>query len=318
MADTPNALQIRSSFKDFEAFAETIQGWGLDFQQLDCGHFKADLHQIITPNILISEAHFSRNLRQRGNPPKNMRTFVIMAEGATPFVWRRQEVDRNSFLIFPEGAELDASSLSGFHVYTLSVSEQKISERLYCEGLTVMPRLLKHGGVIEGDPVKVQSLRCFFENLTSATINNPDLLKKQEFQEHLSRELTAHVFAILSFGKERRMTLPFQKKIRLIQGIEAWLEETDYAQCSVQEICRTFQVNERTLRRVFAEWYGVPPKRYLLAIRLNCVRKELSESNSQVTQVSKIANRWGFWHMGQFAMIYRRQFGELPSGTLDR
>jgi hypothetical protein len=65
MADTPNSTQIKSSFQDFEAFSEAIQGWGLDFQQLDCGHFKADLHQIITPDILISEAHFSRNLRQR-------------------------------------------------------------------------------------------------------------------------------------------------------------------------------------------------------------------------------------------------------------
>jgi AraC family transcriptional regulator, ethanolamine operon transcriptional activator len=32
--------------------------------------------------------------------------------------------------------------------------------------------------------------------------------------------------------------------------------------------------------------------------------------------IGDIANTWGFWHMGQFAADYRRQFGELPSETL--
>jgi AraC family ethanolamine operon transcriptional activator len=32
----------------------------------------------------------------------------------------------------------------------------------------------------------------------------------------------------------------------------------------------------------------------------------------------EIAIEWGFWHMGQFAADYRRQFGELPSETLTR
>jgi AraC family ethanolamine operon transcriptional activator len=32
--------------------------------------------------------------------------------------------------------------------------------------------------------------------------------------------------------------------------------------------------------------------------------------------INEIANRWGFWHMSQFAADYRRFFGELPSETL--
>ena len=36
------------------------------------------------------------------------------------------------------------------------------------------------------------------------------------------------------------------------------------------------------------------------------------------TSVTDAANRWGFWHMGDFAMNYRRMFDELPSDTLKR
>jgi len=32
--------------------------------------------------------------------------------------------------------------------------------------------------------------------------------------------------------------------------------------------------------------------------------------------IADLANEWGFWHMGQFAKDYQRQFGELPRDTL--
>ena len=35
-----------------------------------------------------------------------------------------------------------------------------------------------------------------------------------------------------------------------------------------------------------------------------------------VASVTDIANNWGFWHLGDFARNYRREFDELPSETL--
>jgi transcriptional regulator GlxA family with amidase domain len=32
--------------------------------------------------------------------------------------------------------------------------------------------------------------------------------------------------------------------------------------------------------------------------------------------VTAVAWRWGFTHMGRFAIAYRRRFGESPSATL--
>ena len=41
-------------------------------------------------------------------------------------------------------------------------------------------------------------------------------------------------------------------------------------------------------------------------------------SDPSSTSITKVANRWGFWHMGQFASDYRKLFVELPSDTLGR
>ena len=73
----------------------------------------------------------------------------------------------------------------------------------------------------------------------------------------------------------------------------------------------------RTLRRGFQERFGVSPKAYLLAQRLIGARRALRSATKQ-TLVTDVANNWGFWHMGQFAADYRRQFGELPSETRRR
>lgn len=317
MIKDAETFQIKSHFNNFESFAQLVQGLGLDFQQLDCGQFQAYLHQIAFPDILISEARFNRILRQRGTLPEGMRTFVIMTTGGTPFVWQNQKVTQNSIVVFPQEADLDAASLAGFHVYTLSVSERVIAARLREE---VQPKLcarLKKGGVLEVNPEKIQGLRYFMESLSAETDYNPKLLGQHDFQKRIRWELTDHIFGILRVGEESRPTMPFQKHTRLIENIETWLSETGYEHHSINELCRVFQVNERTLRRIFSARYGVSPKQYLLAMRLNGARKWLCRSDPLTTRVSDIANDWGFWHIGKFAGFYRRQFGELPSETLN-
>ncbi len=57
---------------------------------------------------------------------------------------------------------------------------------------------------------------------------------------------------------------------------------------------------------------------YIRIFRLNRVRYELGTAFPAAGKVSDIANRFGFWHMGQFAKDYKYFFGELPSATLKK
>jgi len=84
---------------------------------------------------------------------------------------------------------------------------------------------------------------------------------------------------------------------------------------SIGSICQAVHCSFSTLERAFRKQVGIGPKGYLMAHRLNGIRRELLLANGQ-EQVSDIAIRWSFWHMGKFAADYRRAFGELPSQTL--
>ena len=86
---------------------------------------------------------------------------------------------------------------------------------------------------------------------------------------------------------------------------------------TIEEVCRAAETSRRTLNYAFSERFDVTPKQYLLAVRMQRVRRDLVLA-APANKVSEIAANWGFWHMGKFAADYRRQFGELPSQTLKR
>ena len=316
MIEQTESLQIQSNFDNFEEFCQSIQGWGLDFKQMDRGRFCADLHQIKTPEVLISRVYFNRHLTQNGIQPPGMRTFGIMGEKATPFFWRKQEMSKDRFSIFPKNGELDAASIEGFHVYTISLAEHVVEEKLQQNEHRALAVKLKLGGVVEAETSKLQSLRRFLKQICSDVAQQPELLSRRGFQQRLCDGLTSCIFDILDCSEEGRLTLPFRKHVQIVQSIESWLEETDPEYYSVNGLCHTLSVNERTLRRIVIKWFGVSPQQYLMAIRLNGVRKELCKGLSSNAKISDIANRWGFWHMGMFADFYRRQYGELPSKTI--
>jgi AraC family ethanolamine operon transcriptional activator len=85
---------------------------------------------------------------------------------------------------------------------------------------------------------------------------------------------------------------------------------------AVNDLCRITGVSERTLQYAFKEHFGISPKRYLINVRLNAVRRALKRAVEGEVTITGIAHRFGFWHMGQFATDYRKLFGESPSKTL--
>ena len=84
---------------------------------------------------------------------------------------------------------------------------------------------------------------------------------------------------------------------------------------NVSELCKAAGASWATLERAFAEEFGVAPKVYIQSKRLAAVRQQLLQSEPG-TLIADVANHWNFWHMGRFASDYRKQFGELPSQTL--
>lgn len=102
---------------------------------------------------------------------------------------------------------------------------------------------------------------------------------------------------------------------RVLAEVEAFLASAGPEPVYVSALSERLGLPERTLRYVFEEQFGASPMRVLRARRL-CEARSALRSAPAGTRVSKVAGRFGFWHLGQFATDYRKLFGERPSEAL--
>ena len=81
-------------------------------------------------------------------------------------------------------------------------------------------------------------------------------------------------------------------------------------------LAQQHQVTTQTLQNSFKALFGYTPQLLLRLLKLNLVHHELYESNEHDTTVLRVAQKWGFEHMGRFSGYYKVLFGETPSVTL--
>jgi AraC family ethanolamine operon transcriptional activator len=106
-----------------------------------------------------------------------------------------------------------------------------------------------------------------------------------------------------------------QRRQVVDRACEVMLDRPD-APKTMLEVCSEIGVSPRKLEYCFRDVLGLSPNKYLRALRLNGVRRDLKRSRRTDAAVQDVAARWGFWHLGDFSADYKRHFDELPSQTL--
>ena len=139
----------------------------------------------------------------------------------------------------------------------------------------------------------------------------------QENSEFINEEIGIYILnELLDDAMRGEVVRDEQQQFVLKKSLEI-LNNPELLPITVAQLCATVGTSISTLRRTFLNEFGIPPKAYIHARVLSLVRDELGQAGPG-TLISDVANRWGIWHMGQFAGDYRRMFGELPSDTLKR
>lgn len=315
----PEHFLIRHHFRDFDEFAQTTRDWNLIIRQLERGSFEGNLLQFGIGDIQAGYAAFHPGTYQQGEPPKGLRTLCILSDPSSHLIWRRKTIPANAVMVFPQGADIDVVSIGGgVEILTLSITDERLAGISKLLGLLDLEQLLNGEDVITVIPKAITELRRFLHRFCRELKKNPAKLETPSIQYELEFELPGKFLTALSCSREKMPKPNFRRRDLALSRIENYLEELPNDPHTVRDLCRVANVSERTLQYAFRERFGIPPKSFLLALRLNGVHRGLKNAETMSTTITDLATQWGFWHMSQFAADYRQFFGELPSATIGR
>ena len=310
---------IAQSFSDFDVYNESVKTWDLEFVQLGYGQFHADLVLFGDEDLHVGRVHYNKLLLQNGSAPPAGYTFAIHNRNSAPFCWRYQDFLPHSIIVFPENRELHGVSHPGHHPFIVTISENLLAETAHLLGLPEPNTFIHKGRVCSCDPSSINEIQQLLISLCGQVEVTRGHLLDSLLNSHTKRQLTDLLLKSLANSsgiKPRKRN--FKDRTDTIDKIIEFVDANLSTSITIKQLCTVAGVEERTLRNLFYEYFSLSPKKFLNSCRLNAVRNRLVQENPGHTRISYIANHYGFWHMGQFAKDYQRQFGELPSDTLTR
>jgi AraC family ethanolamine operon transcriptional activator len=312
----PPSLLINQQFKDLESL-NGIFGWDLNWRQIEPGSLKFKITAFGHAEISVMRVEFNRSFHQIGNPPPGAITIGLPDIESGVLKSNGIDTSPGTLINFNHNNLLDTVNQGRFGGFVLSFSEAAL-RRAFSE-IDVDPELVK--GVNEtrfwgpSDEMH-QQLRQILHALRQAAISEGNA-GLEKWGLVFNRDLPAITAQILS-GDNQQPGLSAPKfQARALKRALHIMSEYDQMSVSVKSLSVLAGASWSTLERAFLNEFGITPKAYSKVRRLTAVQAELIRQGSTAT-IRDIAGQRGFNHMGSFAADYRKQFGELPSKTLER
>ena len=299
---------IKSSFNNFDQYQEAARGWELDLRLLSKNDFSADLSMFSSKTFLLTRTKLFGKIDQFGLTPKGFRSLVVPVNYNNEYVWLHKRVSGKDLLIFPKDGTLDAVSYSDFDNYIISINEdilfQVIDQLDYknCKKL------------FNGDEQVLHITKEFslsFHLLADNFLNSE--ITDNKWVALMENNMIHFLLKYIEESNENTIQIPKRRKDIALRKAVDIINNTECELISIPELCGLVGVSERTLLYAFKNKFQISPSDYIKSVRLNKVRRDLFQLKDQNTSISSIAGKYHFWHMGQFAQDFNKQFGVLPS-----
>lgn len=282
--------------------------WDFDFRQVEPGPVETKILLRSGTDITLMEFNINRGVHQKGRSPTETVNFGLPAAPAF-HSWRGATVDTPGLVSFGRGAEFDLVTGPEFVGLAISVTPSLLARISDRTGLPLADDFLRATRLpIRQSTPALQRLSDHGHALLcgdGAPFGEPQ-------QEDLVVGLIIAAGDAEEFGDRSAFSMRAKSVTRAIELMEDRLGDD----VSIGQLCVDSGASWRTLSRGFQERFGIGPKAYFNRRRLSRVKSDLAEGSASCS-VADAANKWGFWHMGQFARDYRAMFGELPSKTLN-
>ena len=316
MADpqSPAPLATTLRMTEFEQIESVFAGWQGRIEQISSGSFDGTMQVVRGEGVRAVSAQGNQRLRVRGRDGAGLLAIYPICDRLARFRWNRTQLDRGQLFVVGVDDETDITSdrrFSGSVVFLNPEQLESTARLLRATDGSALPR-------ISGACTPSAGLFAEFErrlallfqmaDTTPATIGTPE---GRQLEQYCILALAA---AILPTVEPMRPSAAGRAKL-LSRAKELLRSHLD-GDFGMLDLCQALDANDRTLRLVFLEQFGVGPMTYFRYLRLNAVREKL-RTHPEIG-IAAAAREFGFQHLGNFAAQYRRLFGSLPSAIRRR
>tara|TARA_R110001583_G_scaffold7720_3_gene37882 strand:+ start:67210 stop:68160 length:951 start_codon:yes stop_codon:yes gene_type:complete len=307
--DEPLLCTLHSN--DANHQATNLINWQQEFDQLSRGDFAGVIKERHFPHIHVFREDTSHSLRQQCRVESGGLWLGFSANEKSCRI-NHEQTSSNQFLCRPGSRDFELLTPDNFSIYGLVLHPSFFTELVGQENETFFDR------------------NCdglWLENITATKLNNFKqyltllLHSEDNHWSHHTHELILQdaVIELLSNAQQTPLAhVTSLQRNRIMARVQEYLTEARMkSPITMNEICSAVHVSRRTLQYTFTQCYGIPPKHYIQALRLNQVRRELSRNDERQT-ITDIAISYGFFHLGEFSQSYKRLFGETPQQTRQR
>lgn len=126
----------------------------------------------------------------------------------------------------------------------------------------------------------------------------------------LNNFLASAILSELAAQGKSRDKYAHAKETQLFSDIKDYIELHVSEQLRVSAIAGYFGYNEKYLSTMFRQWAGIPVKQYILQVKMDHAKAELSDTNRSVSQ---IGYSLGFNDPHNFANAFKKLTGLTPS-----
>ena len=316
LKQSPPSLLINHEFQDIESL-NGIFGWQLDWRQLEPGDLNFRITAFGHAEINVIRVEFNRSFHQTGHPPPGAITMGL--PDIESGVLKSNSIDSppGTLINFSYDNLLDTVNQGKFGGFVLSFSEAAL--RSAFSDIGVDPELVKEIKKTRfwgptGD--RHQQLRQILSALREEAISEGHA-GLQKWSLVFNQDLPAITAQILTGDSQQPKLSAPKFQARALDRALQIMGESDQMPVSIKTLSVLAGASWSTLKRAFLNEFGITPKAYSKVRRLTAVQAELIKQGSAVL-IRDVAAQWGFQHMGSFAADYKKQFGELPSQTLQR
>ena len=305
--------------RDIDEQAARLTGYDQSYQQISRGPFSGTFTTCdIDPELSLFFEKTNQVVYQNATVPRGYYAIGLLMNTDRTLTLNCEPFPKGAAFILPPGAEMEGISSPDMKICIIHVSCDLLKRELqhqYRELNLFNPDRIPY--MLVNNVTETWPLYSLLEDfLTGAEKVHLSLegANQLEALKNTLLETICSVFITRNESDRNKTGMTTRTRHhRLFHDALDIIRDNICEELTVGKLCEELTASRRTLEYVFNENIKMSPAKYIRALRLNNIRREIL--SVEHSTLGDIAAKWGIWHLGRFARDYYQLFGELPSAT---